>query len=139
LDGDRDLLVIQFADTGHIDWVQVFGAAEVDGEISQENGSAVALTDGGEIIVVGNTSRLGPETDDLLVLRLTTDGRIPNCDLMRPLERYSFQDLGTLPLPTNIEFTASEISLVNIEFSATPSSVGVVRDVCVAKKNLLRR
>lgn len=139
LDGDQDLLVIQFAETGHIDWMQVFGAGEVDGEISQENGSAVALTDEGEVIVVGNTSRLGPERDDLLVLRLTADGRIPNCDLMRSLERYPLQDLGTLPIETSVEFTASEISLVNIEFSATPSSVGMIRDVCQAKKNLLRR
>ena len=34
---------------------------------------------------------------------------------------------------------APDISLVNIEFSATPSSVGMIRDVCQAKKNLLRR
>lgn len=139
LDGDQDLLVIQFADTGHIDWLRVFGAGDVDGEISQENGSAVAVTDGGEIIVVGNTSRLGPQDDDLLVLRLTPDGRIPNCDLMRSLERYPLQDLGTLPIETSVEFTASEIVTVEIEFTATPSSVGMIRDVCQAKKNLLRR
>jgi len=139
LEGDKDLLLIQFSNTGHIDWMQIFGAGEVDGEISQETGAVVAVTEKDEIMVVGNTSRLGPQEDDLLVLRLTPDGRIPNCDLMRPLERYPLKDLGTLPIATLVEFTASEVGTAEIEFKVSPSSTGVIRDVCQAKKNLLRR
>jgi hypothetical protein len=139
LEGDRDLLVIQFADTGHIDWMQLFGTGEVDGVISQEQGTAVAVADKDEIIVVGNTSRLGPEENALLVLRLTPDGRIPNCDLLRSLERYPLKDLGIMPEATMVEFTASEIGILEIEFHTNPSPVGLVRDVCTAKKNLLRR
>jgi len=139
LEGDKDLLLIQFADTGHIDWMQIFGAGEVDGEISQETGAVVAVTENDEIMVVGNTSRLGPQEGDLLVLRLTPDGRIPNCDLMRQLERYPVKDLGTLPIATLVEFTASEVGIAEIEFNVSSSSTGVVRDVCQAKKNLLRR
>jgi hypothetical protein len=139
LEGDKDLLLIQFADTGHIDWMRIFGAGEVDGQISQETGAVVAVNEADEVTVVGKTSRLGPQGDDLLVLRLTSDGRVPNCDLMRPLERYPLRDLGTIPVKTTVEFTASEISPVNIEFHATPPSVGMIRDVCQSKKNLLRR
>ena len=139
LDGDQDLLLIQFADTGHIDWMQVFGAGDVDGEISQERGAAVAIAERDEIIVVGNTSRLGPQENDLLVLRLNPEGRIPNCDLLRELERYPLKDQGTLPVATMVDFTASEVGDVEITFHPSLSPMGIIRDVCTAKKNLLRR
>jgi hypothetical protein len=138
-EGDEDILVIQFADTGHIDWMQIFGAGEVEGEVSQETASAVVLAGNDEIFVAGRTSHLGPEGDDLLVLRLTADGRIPDCDLMRSLERYPLRDLGALPVDTGVEFTASEIAPLDILFNPVPSPMGLVRDVCVTKKNLLRR
>ena len=138
-EGDEDILVMQFADTGHIDWMRIFGAGEVEGEVSQESASAVVPAENGEIFVVGRTSRLGPEGDDLVVLRLTADGRIPNCDLLRSLERYPLRDQGALPVDTTVEFTASEIAPLEILFNQVSSPVGLVRDVCVAKKNLLRR
>ena len=138
-EGDEDILVMQFAETGHIDWMQIFGAGEVEGEVSQESASAVVPAENDEIFVAGRSSHLGPEGDDLLVLRLTADGRIPNCDLIRSLERYPLRDLGALPVDTTVEFTASEIAPLEILFNPVSSPVGLVRDVCVAKKNLLRR
>ena len=138
-EGNEDILVMQFADTGHIDWMRIFGAGEVEGEVSQESASAVVPAENDEIFVAGRSSHLGPEGDDLLVLRLTADGRIPNCDLLRSLERYPLRDLGALPVDTTVEFTASEIAPLEILFNLVSSPVGLVRDVCVAKKNLLRR
>jgi hypothetical protein len=138
-EGNEDILVVQFADTGHIDWMGVFGDGEVEGEVSQETGAVVIPAEKQEILVVGRTSRLGSEKDDLLVLRLTAEGRIPNCDLMRSQSRYHFADRGTLPMATSVEFLAAEIVPLNIVFSPIGSPAGLIRDVCVAKKNLLRR
>ncbi len=136
---NQDLLIMQLSGTVQMDWLRSFGAEVVEDGISQEYASAVTLTDEGEIIVAGGTSRLGSHADDLLLLRMSSDGRIPNCELVGMLSHLPQRDLVGIPTDTFVEFTAAGIVQQSLVFSMTSSNVDTIQDVCAPKKYLIRR
>ncbi len=139
-DGDnQDLLIMQIAATVQMDWLRDFGAGAVEDGISQEYAAAVSLTEEGEIIVAGSTSHLGAEAEDLLLLRMSSDGSIPNCELVGALSHLPHQDLVGVPMDTFVEFTAAGIVQQSLVFNVMSSTVDPIQDVCAPKKYLIRR
>jgi hypothetical protein len=136
---NQDLLIMQLADTVSMDWLRSFGAGAVEGGISQEFAAALTLTENGEIVVAGSTSHLGSEADDLLLLRMSSDGHIPNCEQVGMLTLLPQRDLVAVPQDTFVEFTAAGILPQNLVFSSVLSTVDSILDVCAPKKNLIRR
>jgi hypothetical protein len=136
---DQDMCILQITKTGHLDWVTSFGAESVAGAVSLEHGAAVAWTEDNEILVAGSTGLLGAQQDDFLLLRLSEEGLVPNCEFSRALDRFPFRDLEVLIEDTHVEFTAAEVGSTAISFNLTSVPVQVIRDVCAAKKNLVRR
>ena len=135
---DQDILIMQFAATGHLAWLGSFGEGESDGFFSLENARALALGEEDEIYVAGSSSRMGVQGDDLLILRLTQDGRIPNCSYIQSLEKLPFVNFGAFPQDTLVEFTGAENLLQSFEFTLITSPVES-QSLCASKNNLVRR
>ncbi len=135
---DQNILIMEFASTGHLAWLATFGEGEEDGYFSLENGQTLALGAEEEIYVAGSSSRMGASGDDLLVLKLTQDGRIPNCSYMQSLEKLPFTNFGAFPKNTVVEFLGAENLLQSFEFSRLTSQVES-QSLCASKNNLIRR
>ncbi len=135
---DQNILIMEFASTGHLAWLATFGEGESDGYFALENGRTLALGGENEIYVAGSSSRMGVQGDDLLVLKLTPDGRIPNCSYIQPLEKLPFVNFGAFPQNTLVEFTGAENLLQSFQFTLLTSPVES-QGLCASKNNLIRR
>lgn len=136
---DQDILIMQFAATGHMAWLASFGDDMVDGFVSFEDARALVLGDDEEIYVAGSSSRMGPLGDDLLVLKLTPDGRIPNCGYIRSIEKLPFMNFGALPKDTFVGYSEAENILQSFEFNLITTTVEATQGICASKNNLIRR
>lgn len=77
------LVVLKVELDGEIEWQRYFGDAVFQGEPTREFGSSLSLTPEGDIIVSGEINNLGTSNQNVLLVRLSPDGQIENCNYIQ--------------------------------------------------------
>ena len=78
LDDDHDILILKLNSSGNIMWQKTYGFGGSNNEIAE---SIIQTSDGGYVIG-GSTDSFGTANAGMLVLNISSNGNIPDCDII---------------------------------------------------------
>ncbi|MFC2164013.1 hypothetical protein ACFLT2_03325 [Acidobacteriota bacterium] len=122
--GNKDILLIKLDSNGLILWQKTYGGA------SYEHARYIQETIEGGYIVVGQTASFGSGGEDAFILKLDSNGNIPDCPIIGTSYVTAYDSSVTV-----IDTTATAIDTNITPWSTSPSvadSTATITEVCYA-------
>ncbi|RJQ50272.1 MAG: choice-of-anchor D domain-containing protein [Nitrospiraceae bacterium] len=110
--GDEDILILKLNSSGAIQWQKIFSAS------GNERANGIQQSSDGGYVVAGGTSSSGAGSNDLLVLKLNSEGAITNCSSISSVSVTS----------SDSAVSGTDTAVTGADTSITPAAGGGTAD-----------